>query len=548
MWRRSLGLVLVLTTVLAGPVRAQERFTSSHLPIVFIDTQGQAIPDEPKITARMGIVDNGPGTVNHVSDPRNGYDGWIGIEVRGSSTQMFPKKQYAVETRDADGENLNVSLLGLPEENDWVLNAPYSDKSLLRNVLAYHVARRTGRYASRTRWCEVVLNGRYQGVYVLMEKIKRDRHRVDIATLNPDETTGDDVTGGYVLKIDKWDGRDNEGWPSSHRPPARRDREILYQYHDPSPSELVPEQKAYIRQYVEAFEDMMAGEAYADPDRGYPQWLDVASFVDYVIVQELSRNVDGYRLSAFLYKDKDSNDGRLVMGPAWDFNLAFGNADYYDGSSIRGWQVDFAVPTDDFHIPFWWRRLLQDSLFARTVETRWWSLRQGALHVDSLHAFIDAQVAALGAAQARNFQRWPILDQYVWPNNYVGGTYDREVDYLKRWIRDRVAWIDEHVADLQARSTGTGPRPVETFDVSGVYPSPTTGPLAVSVSVGFEQRVEVTVYDALGRRVTVLYDGSVPVGEEVELRSELHGTPPGVYFIRVAGAGPVRVRPFVLVR
>jgi len=151
----------------------------------------------------MGIIDNGPGETNHISDPYNHYDGFIGIEMRGSSTLWFPKKQFAVETRDSLGENNNVSLFGMPEENDWIFNAPYTDKSLMRNVLIYKIARDAGRYASRSHYFELVLNGDYRGVYVMLEKIKRDDSRVDIAKLNPDDVSGDDLTGGYIIKIDK---------------------------------------------------------------------------------------------------------------------------------------------------------------------------------------------------------------------------------------------------------------------------------------------------------------------------------------------------------
>ena len=133
----------------------------------------QQIVDEPKVPARMGLIDNGEGVRNNLSDPFNAYDGAIGIELRGSSSMFFPKKSYTVETRDDQGKDRDVELLGLPEEEDWVLHGPYSDKSLMRNVLTYELARRLGSYASRTRFVEVVLNGGYVGVYVLMEKIKR---------------------------------------------------------------------------------------------------------------------------------------------------------------------------------------------------------------------------------------------------------------------------------------------------------------------------------------------------------------------------------------
>ena len=236
--RSVIGLIALCWTI---PATAQTvSFSSSNLPIVILDTEGQDIPDEPKITARMQIIDNGPNTRNSVLDTPTGYDGFIGIELRGSSSQAFPKKQYGVETRDEAGDNLNVSLLGMPEENDWVLYAPYSDKSLMRNVLAYELARRMGRYASRTRFVEVVLNGDYQGVYVLMEKIKRDRNRVDINNLKEDEISGDDLTGGYLIRIDRRDGFEGESWESNFLPAYATDARVHYQYREPDAEDIVP--------------------------------------------------------------------------------------------------------------------------------------------------------------------------------------------------------------------------------------------------------------------------------------------------------------------
>lgn len=531
------------------PAAAQQvAFTSSNLPVVVIDTEGQSIPNEPKIMARMGVVDNGPGQRNRPTDPFNAYDGWIGIETRGFSSQMFPKKQFAVETREADGTNRSVALLGLPEENDWVLYAPYSDKSLLRNVLAYHLANRMGHYASRTRLCELVLNGDYRGVYVLMEKIKRDKARVDIATLNPDETTGDDLTGGYIVKVDKWDGSGNEGWASPH-PTAVAGRWVSYQYHDPAPDELVPEQKAYIRDWIAHFEEVMAGADFADPVRGYAPLLDVPSFVDYLLLNEVSRNVDGYRLSAFMYKDKDSNDGRLVMGPAWDYNLAFGNANYYDGSATTGFQVDFAVAGDEFQIPFWWNRLRRDTAFTRAVVARWGELRRDVLHLDTLHAYIDAQVALLDEAQARNFRRWPILSEHVWPNNYVGGSYANEVAYLKRWVRDRVAWLDAHIGRLALAGLEDGRPPSGAGPLlAAPVPNPFTESAEVTLTLARDRHVQVDLYDATGRQVQHLYDGVVTAGRPHAFTLEAAGLPGGTYFIHVRGDGLALTRSIVLVR
>ena len=171
-------------------------FTSSNLPIFVINTNGQTIVNEPKIIVDLGIIYNGEGVRNNITDPFNHYNGKIGIEIRGASSQQYPKKQYGFETWDSSGEEIDVSLLGLPEESDWILYAPYADKSLMRNVLAYSLSNKIGRYASRSRFCELILNGEYMGVFVLFEKIKRDKHRVDISKLTEADTTGDALTGG----------------------------------------------------------------------------------------------------------------------------------------------------------------------------------------------------------------------------------------------------------------------------------------------------------------------------------------------------------------
>ena len=202
-------------------------FNSSNLPIVLIDTYGQEIMDDPKIQVGMKIIDNLPGQRNYVTDIP-AYDGYAGIEIRGSSSQMFPKKSYGFESWDGLGEELEVPLLGMPEESDWILNANYSDKTLCRNTLAYQVFRNMGHYATRYEHVEVVINGVYKGVYIFSEKIKRDADRVDIAKLKPDDNSGDPLTGGYIFKIDKPTGTGGgEGWESNFPPPGNPDAEYI---------------------------------------------------------------------------------------------------------------------------------------------------------------------------------------------------------------------------------------------------------------------------------------------------------------------------------
>ena len=440
-----------------------------------------------------------------------------------------------------------MALLGLPAENDWVLYAPYSDKSLMRNVLAYYLANRMGRYASRTRFCEVVLDGDYQGVYVLMERVKWDDARVDVARLRPEETSGDDLTGGYILKIDKTNGAEVDGWTSPTPPPARPDARIFYQYHYPRPSEIVPEQEAYIRAFITGFEARMQQPDFADPETGYPALLDVGSFVDYLLLNEISRNVDGYRLSAFMHKQKDSDGGKLVMGPAWDFNLGFGNANYYDGSVIDGFQIDFAEERDGFHVPFWWGRLLEDPAFAEAVTDRWRQLRTGAFHTDTLHAFIGRTAATLREAQERNFVRWPILGTYVWPNDYVGSSYVAEVAYLRRWIADRAAWLDDHLADV-VRASSEGPPLVGGLGVTVLGPNPFRERVQIGVRVRFEQPIRVEVVDLLGRVVDVAFEGRIGEARTVPVDLSGAGLAAGAYLVRVTGVVGVRAVPIVKVR
>ena len=209
----------------------------------------------------------------------------------------------------------------MPIENDWIFNAPYTDKSLMRNVIIYKMARDAGRYASRTQYFELVLNGEYNGVYVMLEKIKRDKNRVNISKLNPNEISGDDITGGYIIKIDKWDGENLGGWYSNLIEYSNNRKEGFYQYHYPKPDDINYQQKEYIQDYINNFEKLMKSNEYSDPLTGFPSIIHWDSFIDFFIMQEITKNIDGYRLSTYLHKDKDSDGGRLVAGPIWDFNF-----------------------------------------------------------------------------------------------------------------------------------------------------------------------------------------------------------------------------------
>ena len=518
----------------------------SNLPLVIIETEnGVPIPDEPKITAHMGIVDNPSGT-NTYPGTYNGYDGFIGIELRGSSAFMFEKKGYGVETRLENGENNNVPILGMPPENDWVLHGPYSDKSLIRNVLAYHFAREMGRYAPRTRLCELFINDSYRGVYLWTEKIKKDTFRVDVGTLNPHEVSGRDLTGGYIFKLDKGEDQD-EFWVSPY--PAIDGNEIRMLYHYPDPELMPAVQKAYIRDFVTDFENALAGSKFYDPILGYKPYIDMQSFVDFYLVNELAKNVDAYRISTFLYKDKDKKDhvSPIVAGPVWDFNLGFGNADYYDASLTSGWQSELQIPNDYWNNPFWWDRLKEDPDYFNLLVDSWNTYRSSILSDLRVDQVVDSLTTLLTDAQQRNFIAFPVLTQYIWPNNYVGGTYENEITYLRNWITDRMAWIDDQLDHHMDPFSIPGSVQVEDLHVR-VFPNPIDEQFSLLVTVDKPAALRIEIYNALGQqtygRLQESYLGTEPlVFDPTTIRQAMPRS--GIYFIqfyldgRFAGAKKV---------
>ena len=518
-----------------------QTLTTSNLPIVIIQTDGNAnIPDDPKVNASMKIIDNGPGNSNAVTDVPNDFDGRIGIETRGSSSQFFfPKKQYGIEVRDIAGNDSSASLLGLPTEEDWILFAPYNDKTLMRDVLAYQLGRDLGQYASRSKYCEVIVNGQYLGVYVLLEKIKRNKARVDISKLTTTDNSGDDVTGGYILKIDKFTGSGGQGFNSNFRAPfGNSNQTTWFQYEYPDPSDITPSQANYITNYVRNFETALASASFKDESLGYRPFIDVKSFIDFMIINELTKNVDGYRLSTYFHKKK-SNDGggKLHMGPIWDFNLGFGNADYCTKGNPEGLVLDFnqLCPSDGMLIPFWWKRLLEDPSYRKELGTRWSELRQNVLSTQRIHTYIDSVANVLTEARARNFSKWPVIGTYVWPNYYVGQSYQQEVDWLKNFVKKRAAWLDDQWLDYVTPVEG----PIEVQFTVKTSPNPLTRSVTVSGIAPPDRKVDVQLLDATGRLIA----GATAHGtHEYSHTFDVSAGADGLYFVRVTCGTEVRVQ------
>jgi hypothetical protein len=509
--------------------------TSSNLPIFVINTYGTTIPDEPKITANLHVIFNGPGKINKLADTTFHYNGPIGIELRGSSSASYPKKQYAVEIRDSLGNDSDFSLLGLPAESDWVLYAPYSDKSCVRDVLMYTLGGKLGWYASRSRYCEVVLNGQYQGMYILLEKIKRNKNRVNVSKCQAADTSGDALTGGYIYKIDKTTGADVQGWNSSYLPYSGSPFRIYYQYDYPKQENIAAQQKSYIQSTVQSFESIMNSATYADTVKGYASVIDVNSFVDNLLLNEFCKNVDAYRLSTYFYKDKVSKNPKIFAGPIWDYNICFGNADYYDGWKPEGLHLTYLttntsfLSSDAYQVPFWWKKLMADKSFVQKLTARYVALRKTFFNESFIFGTIDSLTTSFSEARIRNFQEWPIFGTYVWPNYYIAKSFDDEISYLKSWITKRIQWMDSYFGYTGVFDTKPG-LPF-SFSLEQNYPNPFNPSTKLRFHVPVSERIKITVYDVIGNQVSILTDAFYNAGTH-EITFSADNLASGVYFAR----------------
>ncbi len=518
-------------------------FTGTNLPLVVINTNNQSIPDEPKLMCDMGIIYNGVGNRNYLTDPWNNYSGKIGIETRGSSSQGFPKKSYGFELWDVNGNAIDSSLLGMPKESDWCLIANYTDKSLLNNSLSYYLSREMGWYAPRWQCVEVVINGEYMGVYLLCEKIKRDNDRVDIAKLQPTDIAGDDVTGGYIIKVDKTTASSGAGWTSNYAPAVSTNGQTIYfQYDYPSDVDIVPQQQTYIQLYIDSFETALAGPNFADTAIGYAHYIDVNSFIDYFLVDEISKNVDGYRISSYLYKDKRSNGGKLIMGPSWDFDIAWGNADYCDGNVTSGWAYEFGnvCPGDGWQIPFWWERMMQDPAFQDKVKCRWEELSQTILSKPFLLDYCDSMAVLLNEGAARNFTVWPILGSYVWPNpGPIPTSYQGEINELKTWINLRWNWLDANMpGTLQNCNISGVPNENVANHFAPAYPNPFNNEINLNIYLPDAQDVRIEMINALGQTVQLQMVQHSGGNQTLQFMAN-ESLPKGIYLLRITAGNKV---------
>ncbi|MBR6941648.1 MAG: CotH kinase family protein [Fibrobacter sp.] len=445
---------LVKAATLAGCIIGSAYAQTYDLPIVFVDTKGKCLDSKvtEKIPATMKVLD---GKTNNVADSAKGTRYDIGIKVRGQSSALFPKPGYGVEVRDEKGEGLDVSLFGLPPSDDWVFHGPYVDKSLIRNALAHWLFRQAGHYSPRSKHFDLYINGVYRGVYVLLEKIKRDKYRVDVSKLKETDISGEEVTGGYIWAFDKTGTNtggagsgpiEKEGFSTSDG--------LNVILHYPKKENIKKEQENYLKKYLNDLEGLFKN---GKNGQGYEKYVDMTSALDYVLHEEVTNNADSYWCSFFLHKPKDKTDsngvkteGKVTLGPAWDFNLAMSNGTQpengggqgqggwnqgggmwgggfgggmggggngFGSSGTSGWQIENSQKSgqgmfgmgSSLKAPNWLLGMWKDSHYQSELKKRWAELRSGVWHTKTMDKYLDSMKTYLKSAADRNFKRWPNL-------------------------------------------------------------------------------------------------------------------------------------------
>jgi hypothetical protein len=429
--------------------------TNSDLPaIVIYNFAAGSVPQGGNQFANIAVYEPSNGVTSLTNPPT--FNTRALIEVHGSSTAAFPKQAFSVDFVDDLNNDANYTPLGLPAQSDFILYAPDPfEPVLIHNPLIYQLSTDIGRYAPRTRMCEVYLNttggslsaANYNGIYVLEEKITWDQNRVNINKihnvdqLHPNDNTGTNVTGGYLMKIDRLD-QGESGFNSAGQ---------LIVYDKPSEDNItMPEripQQQYLQTYMDSFGDALISSSYTNLLTGYPAYVDVPSALDHHILNVMAFNVDALRLSAFFYKDR--ND-KIFFGPIWDFDRSQGSTDGRDFSPLY-WS-SLSPPPDfgtDFFNYSWWGRMFTDIDFWQAWIDRYQDLRTGPLSTNHIYSVIDSLVVQIQHEQPREVARWPSLTTprsgtvtiYNYTYNFPG-TYQGEVSFLKKWYADRLNFMD----------------------------------------------------------------------------------------------------------
>ena len=402
----------------------------TDIPIVVIDNFGSGgVPSETKQPTYVSIFEPGASGWTFITD--SGELGTrAGLKTRGSSTGG---QSYTVEAWDDEvNDDSNISPLGMPSESDWILYSSSFDKSKMNNSFIYEMANQAGQYAVRTRHVAYFLNtgggdvsmADYKGVFVFMEKIKRDDDRVDVEELDQSDNTEPEISGGYMFKIDRADPGDG-GFSA-----GGTGLKWVYPKEDIIELPEYDAQEQWIKNYLNEYYAALNGPGFTNPTTGlhYSDYIDVAASIDHHILNEFTKNPDEFRLSTYLYKPRGE---KFSFGPIWDFDRALGFENR--SSNPVGWWQDFQWGN-------WWPRMFNDPEFSQAWIDRWFELRQDVFSHANLQSVIDTQAADIDYT-AQDFDS-------NWNGHY---------NSLKNWVAARVDWMDSQFRTLTQFSRSDGP-------------------------------------------------------------------------------------------
>lgn len=420
----------------------------THLPLVVIDTQGQEIPGKNIVNEKGKIIgqektDDGLdeiyGTISIVDQENNNnhlgdvpaLESRMVIHIRGNSSRSFDKSSFSVRLVDEEGKSSPEPVMGMDAHHEWVLHGPYLDKTLIRNYMWYNLAGEIMDYAPNVRFCEVVVNEEYQGLYVMAESITAGDEpgsRLDFS-VNKKENT----FTGYLLRLDRGSDNDwkNIGTFTQYSRRTNLQLNIVY----PGTKNLTEEIRSGIIDDFSQFEKTLYSYDYDDGKLGYKRLIDVDSFADYFLINELTCNYDAGWLSTYIYK---SIDGKYRMC-VWDFN-----------SCCDGYETQF-LPDSDFQMQdcLWYFMLMKDEDFTDRIVSRYWELREKWFDEDYLDNYIDDVVRYLGSAVDRNYEKWGYSFEeehdLLEPTSRNPRTYEEAIADMKDFLHARLAWMDENI-------------------------------------------------------------------------------------------------------
>lgn len=385
------------------------------IPVVRLATENAAeiVSKDDYLNGTIRIEDPS----RHFSDV-DVYEGTMRIRGRGNSTWGMPKKPYRIKL------DKKASLLGLAPEKDWVLLANYSDKTLMRNIVAMELSRICGmKWTPAMISVEVYLNDEYMGVYTFTEHKEVAEGRVDIEIVTENDNGGEALTGGYYLEIE-------EAMDETTCFKTRYDTPVMFQ----EPEVPTAEQLAYVKDLMDRFEQSVEDIQNRRDYIRYRELFDVPSLINYYIIKEIAKDPDGnIRKSTFITKEKGR---KMEMYHVWDFDITMGNCNYTGFEKPDGWQMKGAK---------WYNKMFQDPSFVKEVQDRWNELYP---RIREIPSFVESQIELLDGAQNRNFERWDILGIYVWPNAVWLGSYEAEVDFLLDFYNRRIEWLNTQLNAL----------------------------------------------------------------------------------------------------